>query len=58
MTHVSMSALQPGDVVFFADTGQHEALYIGGGKVVEAPYTGANVRVVSMYSQFVLAGRP
>lgn len=58
MTHVSMSALQPGDVVFFADPGQHEAMYIGGGKIVEAPYTGANVRVESMYSQFVLAGRP
>jgi cell wall-associated NlpC family hydrolase len=58
MTHVSMSALQPGDVVFFADPGQHEAMYIGNGQIVEAPYTGADVRVVPMYSQFVLAGRP
>ncbi len=57
-THISMSQLQPGDLVFFANPGDHMAMYIGGGQVVEAPYTGANVRVEPMYSQFVLASRP
>ncbi len=57
-THISMSQLQPGDLVFFANPGDHMAMYIGGGQVIEAPYTGANVRIEPMYSQFVLASRP
>lgn len=57
-THISMSQLQPGDLVFFANPGQHVAMYIGGGRIVEAPHTGADVHVVAMYSEFVLAGRP
>ncbi len=57
-THIPMSQLQPGDLVFFANPGEHEAMYIGGGQIVEAPYTGANVRVEPLYSQFVLASRP
>jgi len=57
-THIPMSDLEPGDLVFFADTGQHVAMYIGGGMIVEAPHTGADVHVVPLYSEFVLAGRP
>ncbi|MGI8491478.1 MAG: C40 family peptidase [Acidimicrobiales bacterium] len=57
-THIPMSAVQPGDLVFFANPGEHMAMYIGNGQIVEAPYTGANVRVVPLYGQFVLASRP
>ncbi len=57
-THIPMSDLQPGDLVFFADPGEHEAMYIGNGQIVEAPHTGANVRIMPLYSQFVLASRP
>jgi cell wall-associated NlpC family hydrolase len=57
-THISMSQLQPGDLVFFADPGEHVAMYVGGGMIVEAPHTGATVHVVPMYSEFVLASRP
>ncbi len=57
-THIAMSDLQPGDLVFFADPGEHEAMYIGGGRIIEAPYTGANIRIEPLYSQFVLASRP
>ncbi|MDQ6785174.1 MAG: C40 family peptidase [Actinomycetota bacterium] len=57
-THISMSQLQPGDLVFFANPGEHMGMYIGGGRVIEAPYTGANVRIEPMYSQYVLASRP
>lgn len=57
-THISMSQLQPGDLVYFADPGEHMAMYIGGGRIIEAPYTGANVRIEPLYSQFVLASRP
>lgn len=46
------SQLRPGDLVFFSRTGRpedihHLAMYIGGGDVVEAPFTGANVRINS-----------
>ena len=39
-----------GDIVFFSKTGRaedihHDALYIGGGLMVEAPFTGALVRI-------------
>lgn len=42
----NVASLQPGDLVF-PDAG-HVQLYIGGGKVVEAPRTGLNVRVKSV----------
>jgi cell wall-associated NlpC family hydrolase len=56
-THISMADLQPGDLVFPSDPGQHVAMYVGGGDIVEAPYTGATVHVVPMGSWFVLASR-
>ncbi len=51
--HVSRSDLRPGDLVFFAyntsdpATIHHVGMYIGNGEMVEAPYTGANVRISS-----------
>src|SRR5262249_32647305 len=56
-THISMANLQPGDLVFPADPGQHVAMYVGGGMIVEAPHSGATVHVVAMGSWFVLASR-
>lgn len=41
---VSLSALQPGDLVGFGDGG-HIAIYIGNGQIIEAPHTGANIRI-------------
>jgi cell wall-associated NlpC family hydrolase len=56
-THISLSELQPGDLVYTGDMG-HMAMYIGGGNMVEAPHTGADVRVVPLRSDMVLASRP
>jgi cell wall-associated NlpC family hydrolase len=56
-THIPMSDLQPGDLVFPSDPGQHVAMYVGGGMIVEAAHTGVPVHVVPMYSWFVLASR-
>ena len=56
-THIPMSDLEPGDLVFPADPGQHVAIYIGNGEIVQAPYTGANVQVVPLTSFFVLASQ-
>lgn len=57
-SHIPVSDLQPGDLVFFADPGEHEAMYIGNGQVIEAPHSGAVVRIQPLYAQFVLASRP
>jgi len=49
--HPSRSELRPGDLVFFAhdpaDPGtiHHVGIYIGNGQMVEAPFTGARVRI-------------
>jgi peptidoglycan DL-endopeptidase CwlO len=56
---VDQSDWQPGDLLFFGSPIHHVAMYIGNGQMVEAPYTGAQVRVVSASrSDYVGAGRP
>ncbi|WP_460302792.1 NlpC/P60 family protein [Actinocorallia aurea] len=51
---VPTSMLRPGDLLFFAkntkdpDTIHHVGIFIGDGRMVEAPYTGAKVRISSM----------
>ena len=57
-THISMSQLQPGDLVFPNDPGDHVAMYVGGGQIIEAPHSGDVVHIVPMYSWFVMASRP
>ncbi|MFB4305468.1 NlpC/P60 family protein [Actinomadura sp. GTD37] len=63
--HIPSSALRPGDLVFFAadtsdpNTIHHVGVYIGDGRMVEAPYTGARVRISSIHrSDLVGATRP
>jgi cell wall-associated NlpC family hydrolase len=63
--HVPTSELRPGDLVFFAtDTGQpstihHVGIFIGRGRMVEAPYTGARVRISSIWrGDLIGATRP
>ncbi len=54
--HVSLGALQRGDLLFYAtdnaDPGtiHHVGIYIGGGNMVDAPYTGVDVRIDSIYA--------
>jgi cell wall-associated NlpC family hydrolase len=58
-THVSTSALQPGDLLFYYSDIHHVAIYSGGGMMIEAPHTGASVREVPMRtSDLVGASRP
>ena len=56
-THIPMSDLQPGDLVFFSDPSEHVAMYVGGGDIIEAPHTGAQVHIIPMSSEFTLASR-
>jgi peptidoglycan DL-endopeptidase RipA len=54
---VPVSDLRPGDMVFFKNDGapiHHVAMYIGDGKMIEAPYTGASVRVVPLRTDDLL----
>ena len=60
-TPVPVSDLQPGDLLFYGPGGgDHEAMYIGGGSMIEAPYTGAVVRITGLRlgDGFVGATRP
>lgn len=57
--HVSRSDLEPGDLVFFGSPIHHVGLYIGGGMMIEAPYTGARVREAAIdRSDYAGACRP
>jgi peptidoglycan DL-endopeptidase CwlO len=47
-THISISELQPGDLVFFYSPISHVAIYLGNGQVVHAPHTGDVVRIAPM----------
>lgn len=42
---VNVADLAPGDLVFFGSPIGHLGIYIGDGKMVEAPRTGLNIRV-------------
>jgi NlpC/P60 family protein len=55
---VSRRALQPGDLVFFYGAG-HVGIYVGRGRFIDAPHTGARVRVSTMgaYSGYYGARR-
>ena len=60
--HVPLSQLQRGDLLFFAtntadpSTIHHVGIYIGNGMMVDAPFTGAFVRIDSMYQPGGLIG--
>jgi peptidoglycan DL-endopeptidase RipA len=64
--HVPLSQLRAGDLVFYATnvanpaTIHHVGIYIGQGLMVDAPYTGADVRVDSIhqYAGLIGATRP
>jgi len=59
LPHVSQSELQPGDLVFFGAPIHHVGIYVGGGTMIEAPYTGVDVRYHTIYrSDYAGGARP
>jgi peptidoglycan DL-endopeptidase CwlO len=51
---VSMSDLQPGDLVFFYGLG-HVGIYVGGGSFIHAPHTGDVVKISSLSGSYASA---
>lgn len=49
LPHVSKASLQPGDIVFFENTG-HDGMYVGGGYIIDAPSTGLVIRKLPLDS--------
>jgi cell wall-associated NlpC family hydrolase len=47
-TPVARAALRPGDLVFFYRPIHHVAMYIGNGKVVQAPHSGDVVKISNL----------
>ena len=58
-THIPISALQPGDLVFFNGM-EHVGLYVGNGQMIHAPHTGSVVQYESIYywNTSMVASRP
>ena len=46
--NVNLKDIQPGDLVFFGDPAHHVGIYVGNGNMIDAPYTGARVRIEPM----------
>lgn len=55
--HISMSQLQPGDLVFYGDM-SHDGMYLGNGRVIHAPRPGRSVEITGLggFSKFGRVG--
>lgn len=49
---VSFGAVKPGDLLFFGNPISHVSIYMGGGKMVQAPRPGKRVEVISFTKRF------
>jgi cell wall-associated NlpC family hydrolase len=57
-TRVAIGSLQAGDLIFFgtAKDVYHVGIYVGGGEMVDAPETGQDVQVQSIFELQLLGG--
>ncbi|WP_298843876.1 C40 family peptidase [Clostridium sp.] len=56
-TLISRGNLQPGDLVFFGSPAHHVGIYVGNGNMINAPHTGAVLRIQSLNSDFTYGRR-
>ncbi|MPQ32847.1 glycoside hydrolase [Clostridium estertheticum] len=56
-TLVSRENLQPGDLVFFGSPAHHVGIYVGNGNMINAPHTGAVLRIQSLNGDFTYGRR-
>ena len=54
LPHVPMSAIQPGDLIFF-DAEGHVGIYVGGNMIIDAPQPGLSVEKVSLSDSWYAA---
>ena len=55
-THIPVSALQPGDLVFYGSPPHHVGIYVGGDQMINALHSGTSVRYDSIYVEGDLIG--
>jgi cell wall-associated NlpC family hydrolase len=55
--HIARNDLQPGDLVFFGSDISHVGFYVGDGMMLDAPDTGAVVRIEPLFSDYIGAVR-
>lgn len=59
LPHVPASSAQPGDLIFYYSPISHVGIYLGGGQLVHAPYTGTVVKVASVnWNKVTVVARP
>jgi len=58
LPHVSLDAIQPGDLIFFYSDLHHVGIYIGGGQMVDAANPALGVRVTGIGGSVIGAARP
>jgi cell wall-associated NlpC family hydrolase len=49
-SYVSLSDLQPGDLIFFGNPVHHVGMYVGNGDMIDAPDTGSTVKIQPIFS--------
>ncbi len=57
ITPVAAKDVRPGDLVFFGTPAYHVGMYIGGGLMINAPFTGSYVRIDRVWSTVSSFGR-
>lgn len=55
LPHVSLSAIEPGDLLIYNGEG-HVAIYVGGGYIIDAPQTGMDVQKIPMSTPWYAGG--
>ena len=56
-TQIPLADIEPGDLLFYGPGGdEHVAMYVGGGSMIEAPYTGASVWITGVRTGGDFAG--
>jgi cell wall-associated NlpC family hydrolase len=48
---VPLSQLQPGDLVFWGNPAYHVGIYVGGGRILDAPHTGTVVQIQAIWGR-------
>jgi peptidoglycan DL-endopeptidase CwlO len=48
---VPLSQLQPGDLVFWGSPAYHVGIYVGGGRILDAPHTGTDVQIQGIWGR-------